>query len=183
MIYTAYDGTTFNNLNDCIRHNKILLKKRKDEICSDPIYLLSKKEYETYKKGILLIPADWWLRSPGNSFLTAATVRHDGSISSDELIHYASFGVRPALNLKYLKSKLNSTYGAAPDFFPRFTWAGATWRTLEDDKIAIAEMPIFFSAFDSKSNDYESSFVRDRLLQWYNSRTPNHFIVQEVMGL
>lgn len=186
MIYTAYDGITFENLNDCIRHNKVLLKKRKDEICSDPIYLLSKKEYETYKGRILLIPVDWWLRTPSDSSFSAVTVRFNGTINGKgELVSYVSFGVRPALNLERLKPKIDTThYQLMNDGFPyRFVWAGATWRTLEAGKIAIAEMPIFYSKFDDKLNDYASSLIRSNLLQWYNSRINSHFVVQEVMGL
>lgn len=184
MIYTAYNGTKFDNLDVCDKYNN-KLKEKYSKNSVDPIYLLSNEEYKYYKKDILLIPTEWWLRSPGDSFLTAATVRSDGSINSGgELIHYVCFGVRPVLNLEHLKSKLNSTYGAVPDGFPyRFTWAGATWRTLEENKIAIAEMPIFYSVFDSESNDYKSSFVRNKLLQWYNSRIRNHFLIQEVIGI
>ena len=185
MTYIAYDGTQFDNLECCEKYNN-KLKEKYSINNTDPIYLLSDEEYRYYKKIIPLIPAVWWLRSFGYNSDYAAVVSATGSIDADGFgIIHDCIGVRPVLNLEHLKPKIDIThYPLINNGFPyRFAWAGAIWRTLEADKIAIAEMPIFYSEFDGESNNYESSFIRNKLLQWYNSRVSNHFIVQEVMGL
>lgn len=184
MVYIAYDGTQFENLDCCEKYNN-KLKERYSISNTDPIYLLSDEEYRYYKKGVPLIPTRWWLRSTGYNSDYAEVIGTNGSIDSDGYSVTNDYNaVRPVLNLEYLKSKLNSTYGVVPDGFPyRFTWAGVTWRTLEENKIAIAEMPIFYSEFDGESNNYESSFIRNKLLQWYNSRISHQFLIQEVIGI
>lgn len=186
MKYLAYDGRKFENLDCCERYNSELKEKHSmDNV--DTIYLLSEEEYMHYKTEIPFIPTWWWLRLPGIGSSGNAIVRDDGSVFDYEYegsgIHGSS-GVRPALNLEHLKSKIyGAHYKLVNGTFPRrFTWAGVTWRTLEKDKVAIAETPIFFSKFDDNSYNYESSFIRKKLLQWYNFRVSNHFVVQEVIG-
>lgn len=183
MKYIAYDGRKFENLDCCERYN-IELKEKYHANNVDPIYLLSEKEYQYYKKDLPLIIGWWWLRSPGYDSNYAACVFDDSSVYDHGNISSDSGGIRPALNLEHLKSKIYTAhYKLVNGKFPyRFTWAGVTWRTLEEDKLAIAEMPIFYSKFDDESNAYETSFIRNKLLQWYNFRVSNHFIVQEVIG-
>ena len=181
MKYLAYDGRKFENLNCCEKYNSELREKYSmDNV--DPIYLLSEEEYLHYKKGIPVISTWWWLRSPGNLSDDAALVGGDGSVNRlGDHVSRSSDAVRPALNLEHLDYLKSNAYTNST--FPyRFTWAGVTWRTLEKDKVAVAEMPIFFSKFDDESNDYESSFIRNKLLTWYNFRVSNHFVVQEVIG-
>ena len=183
MKYTAYDGKEFENFNACVIYNiKLREKYSMDNV--DPIYLLSNEEYEYYKKDIPLITGWWWLQSPGPDSYSTACIFDTGFVYHHACVSSGNGAVRPALNLEHLKSKIyGAGYRLVNGRFPyRFTWAGVTWRTLGEDPTAIAEMPIFYSKFDDKSNNYETSFIRNKLLTWYNFRVSNHFIVQEVIG-
>lgn len=148
-----------------------LQKKVKREIYigfgDDPIFLLSKEEYEKYRCSIPKIGAWWWLRTPGEDPDSAAFVYGDGSV------YYRGNGVsigciaaRPALRISNLKCDTELVYNSARTHFFAL---GATWKIIDDD-LAIAEEPIMFSWFGEKSNDYATSEVRKKLLDWYKER-------------
>lgn len=51
----------------------------------------------------------------------------------------------------------------------RIITCGTTWVKITDN-IYIAENPIGFEKFDDESNDYESSYIRKWLLNWFEER-------------
>lgn len=153
-----------------------LRKKVKQEIHigfeDDPIFLLSKEEYERYKSKIPQLSCGWWLRSPGADLDCTATIESDNSIfSRGYVVKYFPEAIRPVVKMSAIRSLLynGSTYMGAKN--GRFFALGATWKVIDEEKgLAIAEVPIMFSRFDEESNDYKKSEVRKKLLDWYKER-------------
>ena len=128
---------------------------------TDKIYLLSIEEYEKYKNVIPRINSWWWLRSPGYGSFSIAIVNSVGSV--DDFGYFVDrdiYGVRPAL---CLESDDLPIIGTRKNYFD-FPWV------LIDKDLWIAEVPVGFWRFDEKSNDYEKSEIRKKLIEWYDSR-------------
>lgn len=138
---------------------------------NDKIFLLSVDEHEKYYGKIPKYDADntyynawWWLRTP---------YKYSASSSSYAFRVYGNYGyvdfnsvdnlraVRPALDISDFND-LEITNG-------RFTRLGAEWQLI-DENLAIAVEPIFNSEF-GKDNNYETSEVRKKLLEWYDRET------------
>ena len=144
-----------NFLTDEQKKELIELLKKKDKI-----FLLSAKEYEEHKSKIPCLH-EWWLRSPGSGQDYIAFVLGRDSVGYTNDIASNNGCVRPAIRYNEFKhTKVNETTVCA---------LGVTWKIL-DDNIAIAEMPIFYSRFDARTNDYEQSEVRKKLLAWAEER-------------
>lgn len=125
------------------------------------IFLLSKEEYEKYKDAIPHINICWWLRSPGYYDNYAAIVLTGGSVASHGYSVYGDgVDVRPALRLDSSSSLKTGDRIIRADF---------PWIVIGDG-LAIAEVPIAFWRFDEKSNDYEKSEIRKKLLAWWEAR-------------
>lgn len=124
----------------------------------DEIFLLSAEEYEEYKDVIPKFDCWWWLRSPGDDSFDAAYVCCDGSVYHDDVI-YDDYCVRPVLRLK----SCNFPIGL------RIIKHNFPWIVIDGD-LAIAEVPIATHRFDEKSNNYETSEIRQFLLNWIKNR-------------
>lgn len=129
------------------------------EYKDDRIFLLSIEEYEKYRDKIPQNNCWWWLRSPGLHFDGAADVRSAGSVNFYGNLVSNDDAVRPAL------------YFSSTSYDPsdKFIYCGVTWVVL-DKNLAIAEVPITFNRFDENDNNYETSEVRQLLLEWYMYR-------------
>lgn len=138
----------------------------------DDIFLLSADEYEHYKRMIPHENCCWWLRSPGNrqhyaTFvnLVVSVCYYGLDVSRDDLT------VRPALKYSNLESQIikSSIYK------DRFLFHEFPFRIIdEENKIAIAEVPITFDMFDEESNDYETSYIRRKFLAWFKTGVWDH---------
>ena len=158
------------------------LKKEQEtvEFKNDPIFLLSKEEYEEYKDKIPKINCCWWLKSPGYSPKRSACVNYGGVGDFGYDICDQFTGVRPALNLQspvvlayFTKNLLcGETHKTRlMDIVNKDTivFCGVTWIKI-DKYLYISELPIDFRRFDNKSNIYETSEVRKFLLFWFEER-------------
>ena len=127
----------------------------------DEIFLLSSEEYEKYRDEIPVINCWWWLRSPGYIPGYAASVGYGGSLSSGgRSASDISGAVRPALKLK-----------GEYDVGARIVLNGFTWIVI-DKSLAIAEAPIWFTAFDADNNNcYRDSYIRAYLKKWLEDRS------------
>lgn len=127
----------------------------------DEIFLLSKEEYEKYKDKIPAINCWWWLRSHGSDYSSAAYVYRDDSVSSRGcFVGDSSGAVRPALKLK-----------GEYDVGARIVLNAFPWVVI-DKSLAIAEVPIAFTAFnDNDNNSYRDSDVRAYLKRWLEDRS------------
>lgn len=132
---------------------------------TDKIFLLSKEEYERYKNVIPPIKTWWWLRSPdAYDSESAGDVDRDGWVHRSDVDDYD--GARPALRIDNLESS-NLKLGQ------RIMLYDFPWVVIDvEEPLAIAEVPIGFHRFDSESNDYETSEIRQYCLDWLKARTP-----------
>ena len=127
---------------------------------NDLIYLLSIEEYEKYKAAIPVGDRYWWLRSPGRRGC-AAVVCCDGSIS-EENVEHRECAVRPVLNYSAIKSEIVES--EKPNCF---IWNETRWAIVDSIKeLAISETHIHLDMFDSLTNEYETSHIREWLLAW-----------------
>lgn len=126
----------------------------------DKIFLLSIDEYKKYKANIPCIHCQWWLRSPGDDSDRAAGVSYDGSVGDyGYYVDIVDVAVRPALRLESSAHKIGD----------RVIEAGFPWIVI-DEGIAIAEVPIAFRRFAPSDNDYDTSEIRQFLMDWYEER-------------
>jgi len=133
----------------------------------DCIYLLSIEEYEKYKDKIPKFSCWWWLRSPGLDQNYAVFVYLYGAINNfGNYVNNVNLCVRPVLNISNLKS-----FNRHHTFIDNDTLVhcGITWKRIDTD-LFIAEVPIATHRFDAISNDYQTSEVRQFLLDWYEER-------------
>lgn len=139
---------------------------------NDDIFLLSIEECEHYKKRIPHENCWWWLRSPSLFQYFAALVRGDGSVlDGGDGVDYSDIAVRPALKYSNLESQIiKSTIHKNRFLFNEFPFRIID----EENKIAIAEVPITFDIFDKESNDYETSYIRRKLLSWFETGVWDH---------
>ena len=154
------------NSNDCEEKSEEE-EKPKEEIGfkDDPIFLLSCEEYERYEDVIPKINTWWWLRSPGEDSDNATLVDNDGNIYYDGYYFYLdNYGVRPGIKLSYLPVDKNKRAVGR-----RYIYNNFPFIIIDEEKgLAIAEVPITFDKFNDKSNDYENSYIRKFLLDWYS---------------
>lgn len=135
-------------------------KKKKDGVCADCIFLLSTEEYEKYKDKIPHINSWWWLRSPSSSSTRAAYISIDGNATKyGASVNYIR-AIRPALRCIAGQWKVADN---------RIFRCGMTWIKI-DENLYIAEVPIAFRRFDGDSNNYQTSEIRQFLLNWCEER-------------
>lgn len=133
----------------------IVDKVQKKNITSrDSIFLLSQDEYEKYKDRIPKCNSYWWLRTPDYYSSNASCVNDFGNVYYYGIYVYINYGVRPALKSNIFK-EVGKKYSVNTYSF-----------TCIDEGLGIATVPISFDMFDSKSNDYETSYIRRWLLEW-----------------
>ena len=138
------------------------LRVIKDEIIPRKLFLLSVEEYEKYKDSIPLVKRWVWLRSPGISSYSAASVRSDGSVRAyGDVVSYTR-GIRPALKVD--ESEISDMGIGERRIYYDFPFIKI------DEGLLIAEVPIAFDKFDDEVNDYEKSWVKNYLEQWRWSR-------------
>lgn len=130
---------------------------------NDKIFLLSVDEARELPVRILDCGQWWWLRSLGNLQSRAAYVDHDGDIDNQgDDVDNKYGGVRPVLEVENIDDIDLSDY------------LGIEWIDISkymDKPMLLAKEPIFCNRFDKKNNNYESSEIRRRLLDWYNNKT------------
>lgn len=136
---------------------------------NDKIFLLSVDEYEKYYDKIPKYDAEgkdysywWWLRTP-HKYLASSSSRAFLVYGGNGYVSYnvysnINYAVRPALDI--------SDFNDLEIINGRFTRLGAEWQVI-DDNLAIAVEPIFDSEF-GEDNNYETSEVRKKLLEWYD---------------
>ena len=133
------------------------------EFENDEIFLLSKKEYKKYQRLIPTINDWWWLQSPGRySYITAYVYRGGGVGDLGRSVSNDDGGVRPALQISTQES---------PNLKPgeQFEKYHNTWIYLADN-IAISKDIIANHRFDIYRNNYKSSEIRTRLLNWLKNK-------------
>lgn len=117
----------------------------------DEITLLSAEEARKVPKSILACGEWWWLRSPGNYQLSSALVSFDGVVYEyGLLVYFALYTVRPAFRISNLESKIGDKI-----------MISKTWCTIIDEGLALADSPVCEHRFDSKSNNWESSELKE----------------------
>lgn len=138
----------------------------------DEIFLLSIEEYEYYEDKIPHENCWWWLRFSGYNQHFAAAVDIDGSVRyRGHNVHRDDGAVRPTLKYSNLEFQIIK-FSVRKD---RFLFHEFLFKIIdEENKIAIAEVPIAFDKFDEKSNDYETSGIRRKLLKWFETGTWNY---------
>lgn len=134
----------------------------------DDLFLLAIKEYEHYKNKIPPENCEWWLRNFGPRQNRA--VFHCYGYVVDVVVS-VFIAVRPALKYSNLESQIiKSTIHK-----DRFLFNEFPFRIIDaEKKIAIAEVPITFDMFDKESNDYETSYIRSKLLAWFKTGVWDH---------
>lgn len=126
----------------------------------DEIFLLSAEEYEMYKDEIPHINTYWWLRSHGYNAKYPANIDVSGSVDNfGHSVENVYVGIRPVVKYKDLKVSYKNKDKIIVNGFPFIIID-------EENKIAIAEVPINFDRFGNDANDYETSYVRRWLLDW-----------------
>jgi len=149
------------------------MKAYKQIITTEPIdiqisevTLLSEEEYEYAKDIIPSINEWWWLRSPGYTQLTAASVHYGGSLSSSHVSSDRGC-VRPALrfcNLEASNLRIED----------KFELAGYKW-TIISPELAICDDVVGQSWFQKDwrvedANIYENSDIKRWLSNWVKER-------------
>lgn len=139
---------------------------------NDEIFLLSIEECEYYEDKIPHKNCCWWLRSPGFSQDRAVRIFDDGSVYYYGLIVVGgTYAVRPALKYSNLESQIIKSRLHKD----RFLFNECPFRIIDrENKIALAEVPITFDMFDKESNDYETSYIRRKLLSWFETGVWDH---------
>lgn len=125
----------------------------------EPIFLLSAEEYEAYKDRIPLIPCVWWLGSQGYFDTDSSYVDHEGDIKFGAVVTSDRYAIRPAIVVRSDEGEIGN----------HIIKCGFPWIKIAPC-MAIAEVPIAWRRFDTTSNDYRTSEIRQYLLDWYNER-------------
>lgn len=127
----------------------------------DPVFLLSKEQFNQYRSKIPAVYPSWWLRS------TIMNYQFQNQTVFPQWLHdvycFETSGVRPAL-------KIDPEGFLLPDEHEQIVYCGATWIKI-DQGLYISEVPIFFTQFDDNNHKfYYQSSVRKKLLDWYEER-------------
>lgn len=121
------------------------------------ITLLSIEEYDEMKNNIPKLKCWWWLRSPGRDLNSAAYVDYGGSVGHGGLDVDGDGGaIRPALIDDYFTIEMIGT---------KLIMLGNTW-TVCGKRFAISDNVIGYEKFDSSSNNYETSHIKQWLHCW-----------------
>ena len=121
----------------------------------DKLFLLSKKEYRKYENVIPECRISWWLRSPGFDTEHTVYVNHSNAIIGYGMnVCSECLGVRPALKINTYDCKVGDRIS-----YNTFSF------TVIDKDLCIATVPIDFDMFDNWENEYETSYIRKKLLE------------------
>lgn len=124
----------------------------------DELFLLSKKEYKKYENVIPKCRVTWWLRSPGFDVEHTLYIKHSNAIIAYGMnVRNECIGVRPALKINTYDYKIGD----------RISYKSFSFTVIDKD-LAIATVPIDFDIFDEENNNYETSKVRKKLLDFAN---------------
>lgn len=130
----------------------------------DMLFLLSVEEYEKYKDKIDNLGVWWWLRSSGYDSNIVAGVTYDGTVIPNGSYVNSTYDVRPALHYESIENEI--ILANKPSYF---FWKGNRWKIIdEENKIAISDRVLLKAQFDTKSNNYENSKIRKKLLELVN---------------
>ena len=116
------------------------------------ITLLSEEEWEKAKeiKSVPKYTSWWWLRSHGNYSNSAMDVYGNGDINySGAYVGDTDDCVRPAFKIPNLKLEIGSK-----------VFVENTLCTVIDDDFVLSDKTVCRHRFDSKSNDYETSEIK-----------------------
>lgn len=120
------------------------------------ITLLTAEEYKRYEDRIPLVNYWWWLRSPGDFSSSAAIILIGGAVDFDgNSVTYVSNAVRPALKSVILNLPIGASFIAL----------GNRW-VMIDEGMAISQNVITHRRYDAKSNDWETSELKQWLERW-----------------
>lgn len=121
----------------------------------DKLFLLSKKEYKKYENVIPKCKTSWWLRSPGLDDEHTVYINHSNAIIGYGVnVRSECLGVRPALKIDTKLHQIGDRIS-----YNTFSF------TVIDEDLAIATVPIDFDMFDNWGNEYETSYIREKLLE------------------
>lgn len=134
------------------------IKKEKIEIEVNGATLLSVDEAEKIPREILNCDECWWLRTPGKYQDEAAVVDYIGSVlPAGSSVYVYTVGVRPVFILEPHNLQIGTTieiYGIES--------------TIISDKLALVKEPIGFRRFDSETNDYKKSEIKEFVDRWFD---------------
>lgn len=115
------------------------------------ITLLSAEEAKEIPSHILPHCSDWWwLRSPGYDQFIAVGVSYNGQISKYGNFVFDRYAVRPAFRISNLESETGDK-----------VMVSKTLCTVIDKGLVLADYPICRHKFDSESNNWESSELKE----------------------
>lgn len=125
------------------------------------VMLLSKEEYSKFKENIPKISCWWWLRSPGCYRSYAALVVDTCVVLPNDCYDYYTFSalgcVRPALI-----GDFKSSHFQVKD---KFWYKNYIWTVISDD-IAICDICVGRTYFDTIDNNYETSNIKKWVDNW-----------------
>lgn len=102
----------------------------------------------------------WWLRSPGYCEDAAVDVDEDGFVHVfGGTVRGYSVGVRPALKIENLAS---ANLEIGDEFY-----IGEQRFKVISDHLALCDLIVGYSRFDSKGNDYENSEIKAYVDHWF----------------
>ena len=134
-------------------------------IGNDRIFLMSIDEYKFYKNRIPTLKTSWWLRSPGHGRRYAAGVYDIGAVSHGGFCIYDDNRcIRPVIKL------LRDSEYSSVDIGSNITFHNHRFIVIDFDDYyiyAISISGLWFSYFDSDSNNYEDSYIRKWLNTWF----------------
>lgn len=117
----------------------------------DEATLLPVEEARKLQKSIRACGEWWWLRSPGSDQDRAAYAGYGVAVyEHGSYVRDASIAVRPAFRISNLESKIGDKI-----------MIGKTWCTIIDEGLVLADSPVCEHRFDSKSNNWESSELKE----------------------
>lgn len=131
------------------------------EIEITDISLLTLKEAEKLPKSIREYYNYWWLQTPANDSIFAATVHDDGAVvNHSSFVYYNKNAVRPAITISNLKD-LGVSVGDT------ITIQNKKYVVISDDKV-LYDDEIVYHRFDGSTSDYEKSEIKKVVDEWLN---------------
>lgn len=112
----------------------------------------------------------WWLRSPGYGSLSAAVVDASGAVlEGGHLVWHGNYAVRPVIRVT---GENIDDMEEAEDGYIRYL--GTKWIDITDyvGTVCLLKKKCMKRPhrFDSASNDYEKSEIKDYIKEWYRRR-------------
>ena len=121
-------------------------------LSADEAKTLLTKEERKYKDS-------WWLRTPGYFSNCACIVYHYGDVYDDGYsVSFGNFGIRPALQISNLGSFNVGDIFSIGKYYFKIISPELAWMYLQD---------IGKDYFDNKSNNYETSHVKEIVNSWF----------------